>query len=419
MAEQPMIRVEDLSKTYRLGTIGGGLITHDFQSWLARRRGKTDPNSKLDAAAPTGRENFTALSGINLEVKKGERLGVIGANGAGKSTLLKILSRITAPSTGTVYMNGKVSSMLEVGTGFHEDLTGRENIYLNGAVLGMTRGEIDKNMEDIIDFSECRQFIDTPVKRYSSGMLVKLGFAVAAHLNNEILIMDEVLAVGDLRYQQKCLNKMSDVSEQEDKTILYVSHIMSTVRQLCNRCIVLSHGKLVYDGDVESAIGAYMETSSVMMTHYDFDKEKRKGWTNRDEGELVSLDFPDKKTATFEAGEPVRFVLNWRSGVPLDSVCLRLLVRYKDDTPVGKLDSPVMDLPAPGSHAMAFKFSTAQLAPGGYYFQPQLFLKLGSREVPLDYPRTNVYFETIDLNAESKWDHRHWGHVPLGALERE
>jgi lipopolysaccharide transport system ATP-binding protein len=225
--------------------------------------------------------------------------------------------------------------------------------------------------------------------------------------------------VGDLRYQQKCLNKMSDVSEQEDKTILYVSHIMSTVRQLCSRCLVLSHGQVVFDGDVEAAIGAYMETSSVLVTRYAFAGEKRSGWTNRDEGELCALRFTGRKTAAYEAGEPVRFELDLRSGVPLDNVCLRLLVRHKDDAPVGKLDSAVMALPAPGAHTMAFSFSTGRLAPGSYYFQPMLFLKLGSREVPLDWPRTNVYFEKIDLDSETKWDHRGWGHVPLGELKRE
>ncbi len=416
--EQAIIRVEGLKKVYRLGTIGSGLIMHDFQSWLARRSGREDPNSKLDAHGHAAHEDFTALDGIDLKVKKGERLGIIGANGAGKSTFLKILSRITAPTEGAVYMNGKVSSMLEVGTGFHEDLTGRENIYLNGSILGMKRAEIDAAMEDIIDFSECRQFIDTPVKRYSSGMLVKLGFAVAAHLNNEILIMDEVLAVGDLRYQQKCIGKMSDVSEREEKTILYVSHIMSTVRQLCNRCIVLSHGKVIFDGDVESAIGAYMETSSVLVTAYDFAREKRVGWTNRDEGELVGLEFPGKKTAAFTKGEPIRMDISWRSGTKLDNVCLRLLVRYKDDSPVGIVDSALMAPEAPGTHHLEMEFDGGLLAPGSYYFQPFLFQKLGSREVPLDWPRTNVYFEKLDPDSEQRWDHRNWGHLPLGELRQ-
>ena len=199
-----MIKIENVRKQYRLGTIGGGTLRGDLQSWWAKVRGREDPNSEIGAKVYKKNEKFMALDGINLEVKKGERLGIIGHNGAGKSTLLKILSRVTAPTEGKIFLNGRISSMLEVGTGFHAELTGRENIYLNGAILGMTRAEVDSKIERIIDFSECGQFIDTPVKRYSSGMYVKLAFSVAAHLDSEILVMDEVLAVGDMKFQQKC-----------------------------------------------------------------------------------------------------------------------------------------------------------------------------------------------------------------------
>ena len=237
-----MIKVENISKKYKLGQIGGMTLRDELQRKWARARKKEDPLKKIGEKDYEIGETFLALEDINFEVKKGERVGIIGHNGAGKSTLLKLLSRVTAPSTGVINLDGRVASMLEVGTGFHGELTGRENIYMNGAILGMSKKEIDKKIEDIIEFSEVRQFIDTPVKRYSSGMFVKLAFSVAAHLDAEIMIMDEVLAVGDVAFQTKCLNKMNDVSRNDGRTILYVSHNMNTVRQLCQRCIVLDHG---------------------------------------------------------------------------------------------------------------------------------------------------------------------------------
>ena len=235
-----VIEIENLKKMYRLGTIGGGTLTADLQSWWARLNKKEDPNSKIGENRQAGNKDyFYALDGINLTVHKGETLGIIGTNGAGKSTLLKLLSRVTAPTEGTIKMNGRIASMLEVGTGFHRELTGRENIYMNGAILGMTKSEIDSKIEEIIEFSECRRFIDTPVKRYSSGMYVKLAFAVAAHLDAEIMVMDEVLAVGDMKFQKKCLGKMGNSATHDGKTVLYVSHNMNTIRELCSRCIVL------------------------------------------------------------------------------------------------------------------------------------------------------------------------------------
>lgn len=255
--KQIAIQIQGLKKDYRLGVISGGTLQRDIQSFWARLRKKEDPNSKVGSKSYGKNEKFTALKGINLTVYKGERLGIIGKNGAGKSTLLKIISRITSPTAGTVGINGRVSSMLEVGTGFHGELTGRENIYLNGAILGMTRAEVNEKIDKIIEFSEIEKFIDTPAKRYSSGMYVKLAFSVAAHLDSEIMIMDEVLAVGDIAFQKKCLDKMGDVSRQEGRTILYVSHNMDTIRRLCDRCIVLDKGTIVFDGDVEKAIEIY------------------------------------------------------------------------------------------------------------------------------------------------------------------
>lgn len=270
------IKIEGLKKQYRLGVIGGGTLKGDLQSWWARLRGKEDPNIMIGAKVYKKNEKFMALDGIDLTINKGERLGIIGRNGAGKSTLLKILSRVTAPTEGEIKINGRISSMLEVGTGFNPELTGRENIYLNGAILGMTRAEVTQKIDNIIKFSECSQFIDTPVKRYSSGMYVKLAFAVAAHLDSETLIMDEVLAVGDMAFQTKCLEKMNSLSDSEGKTILYVSHNMNTIRTLCNRCIVIDEGKIIFDGDVEEAISIYLSKGEdVISDHYVYDDKDR------------------------------------------------------------------------------------------------------------------------------------------------
>ena len=222
----PATQVSGLKKQYKLGQIGGGTLTHDLQSWWARVRGKEDPNTVIGTDARLFGKTFMALNGVDLTVYKGEALGIIGRNGAGKSTLLKILSRITAPTEGEIRLRGRVASMLEVGTGFNNEMTGRENIYMNGAIMGMSRAEITRKLDEIVDFSGCERYLDTPVKRYSSGMTVRLGFAIAAHLEPEILVVDEVLAVGDAEFQKKAIGKMQDVSKGEGRTVLFVSHNM-------------------------------------------------------------------------------------------------------------------------------------------------------------------------------------------------
>ena len=264
MNEQDIaIRLTGVKKRYKLGQIGGGTLTADLQSWWARVRGKEDPNLPVNMDQRLVGKTFMALNGVDLTVHKGEALGIIGCNGAGKSTLLKLLCRVTAPTEGEIDIYGRIASMLEVGTGFNGEMTGRENIYMNGAILGMTKAEIDAKIEDIIEFSEVRDFIDTPVKRYSSGMFVKLAFSVAAHLDSEIMIMDEVLAVGDMAFQKKCLDKMRQAAKQEGRTVLYVSHNMNTIRRLCDRCVVLDKGRIIFDGDVEEAIELYMRKENV------------------------------------------------------------------------------------------------------------------------------------------------------------
>ena len=300
------IKIEHVSKEYRLGAIGGGTLRGDLQSWWARVRGREDPNSKIGSGEKHIGERFLALDDISFEVRKGEALGIIGHNGAGKSTLLKLLSRVTAPTGGTISYNGRIASMLEVGTGFHPELTGRENVYMNGAILGMTKAEIDRKFDKIVEFAEMEKFIDTPVKRYSSGMYVKLAFAVAAHLDSEIMVMDEVLAVGDMKFQQKCLGKMGDAAGSEGRTVLYVSHNMNTVRQLCTRCIVLDHGKLVFDGDTERAIEMYEDLSKNRNVAESYDAYERPQWLQRDDLRIRSARYVGKETNDFKPGEKIR-----------------------------------------------------------------------------------------------------------------
>ncbi len=260
------LSIEHISKYYNLGVINNGSLYRDVQTWFALKRGKNDPHSTMTAedyaSSPDG---FWALKDVSFAIEQGDRVGIIGKNGAGKSTLLKILSRITAPTEGCVNIKGRVASLLEVGTGFHGELTGRENIYLNGAILGMSKKEIDGRLDEIIDFSEIEQHIDTPVKRYSSGMYVRLAFAVAAHLNSEILIADEVLAVGDASFQKKAIGKMNELSSSQGRTILFVSHQMSAVQSLCTSGIILEKGRLVYaDNKIENVISQYMNPSLEM-----------------------------------------------------------------------------------------------------------------------------------------------------------
>ncbi len=254
-----VIKAEKIKKVYRLGVIGSGTLRRDLQSAFARLRKKEDPNTKIGAKTKNGK--FTALDDIDFTVYKGEKVGIIGHNGAGKTTLLKLLTKITAPTDGEIRIKGRISSLLEVGTGFSAELTGRENIFLNGAILGMTKAEIKEKIESIIDFSEVREFIDTPLKRYSMGMFVKLAFAIAVHLDSEIVLMDEVLAVGDVAFQKKCLDKMREISSEQGRTILYVSHNMETIKNLCDRCIVLEKGKKVFDGEVDKAIECYLKSA--------------------------------------------------------------------------------------------------------------------------------------------------------------
>jgi lipopolysaccharide transport system ATP-binding protein len=256
------IKVENLSKVYQLGEIGTGTLSNDLKRWAYKVRGKEDPFLKIgetnDRTTKSESNVVWSLKDLNFEIEQGDAVGIIGRNGAGKSTLLKILSRVTSPTTGSIKIKGRVASLLEVGTGFHPELTGRENIFLNGAILGMRKSEIKKHFDAIVDFAGIERYIDTPVKRYSSGMYVRLAFAVAAHLESEILVVDEVLAVGDAEFQKKCLGKMNDVSKGEGRTVLFVSHNMDSVSNLCSKGILLNFGQIISNGEMENTINDYL-----------------------------------------------------------------------------------------------------------------------------------------------------------------
>lgn len=412
MENQEMaLKIDDVKKRYRLGVIGGGTLQGDLQSWWARIRGKEDPNSKIgdDPTAKNG--TFMALKGISFEVKKGERLGIIGGNGAGKSTMLKILSRVTAPTEGTVYINGRISSMLEVGTGFHPELTGRENIYLNGAILGMSKEEVDRKIENIIEFSECRQFIDTPVKRYSSGMYVKLAFSVAAHLDSEILIMDEVLAVGDVNFQQKCLQKMRSLSEEESRTVLYVSHNMSTIRQLCDRCIVLEKGKCIYDGDVETAISIYSKSRDLTIKkEYDISNAVRLAEIT----EICHMNTICVEQGELEIGQMLKFSLKVTSKSKIKNALLRFVLFDQRGVAVGTSYSK-LHLIQVGENFIKYNFNTDMVMPGKYIVDMILCEFDGEKQIRHDIVTQAFAFTIIESKIfyNMKWNQLGWGNIKL------
>ncbi len=337
-----VIKVEHLFKEYRLGVINHGSLHKDLQALWARLRGKEDPNSLLVSPHGESLENqdrILALNDINFEVKRGEVLGIIGANGSGKSTLLKILSRVTAPTKGTVKIKGRIGSLLEVGTGFHPELTGRENIFMNGAILGMKRREIAKKLDEIIDFSGIEKFIDTPVKRYSSGMYVRLAFAVAAHLDPEILVVDEVLAVGDAEFQKKCLGKMQDVSG-EGRTVLFVSHNMAAVRKLCTRGILLENGEICGLGDIDYVINDYLFKESVVSdVKVDLRRfERRKGNGN---GKVLFQEIAffnkGKPSNKYSIGDDLVFIMTLYSQELVQDIKIAFQLFTSQDIPIGNI----------------------------------------------------------------------------------
>ena len=418
MDKNCVIKTEHLQKEYKLGVIGTGTLRHDVQSWVAKKRGKDDPNRRIGSKEYEKGDRFLALDDVNLEIFRGERVGIIGANGAGKSTLLKLLSRITSPTDGSIAYRGRIASMLEVGTGFHPELTGRDNIYLNGAILGMTRAEVDKKIDKIIEFSECEKFIDTPVKRYSSGMFVKLAFAVASHLDAEIMIMDEVLAVGDMKFQKKCISKMRELAIDENRTVLDVSHNMGTIQDLCSRCIVLEHGKKVYDGDVDEAIKLYMGGDNDEFFSYEFVDDRFKSPVKRHDVNLKSVKYIGRTTNLFYDKEPLQLELSWENLEDIPSLSLRIEVQ---DTRRIPITSYVIEDFYSGkkgeTHSEQFTLDISKITTGRYI----------TRYIFFNRKNENVAFEDIEDSAglafrrmysetnKRSWN-RLWGSIRLGNI---
>ncbi len=415
----PVIEIKGLKKKYRMGQFSGRTLTADLQSWWARVRKKEDPNVKIGAKARLSGQTFWALNGIDLTIYKGEAVGIIGINGAGKSTLLKILSRITAPTEGVVSYNGKIASMLEVGTGFNGEMTGRENIYMNGAILGMTKSEIDAKMSEIIEFSECADFIDTPVKRYSSGMYVKLAFAVAAHLDSDIMIMDEVLAVGDMKFQKKCLGKMGDAANNEGRTVLYVSHNISTIRQLCSRCIVMNSGKVVFDGGVEEAISYYTEEINLNSNIY----------CNLLENRYVSPHIPIR-LAYYQMAEGCSFSytqnshIDFHLGIDCKSetlgAAIYLIIKHADGTPLAMSVSERIEKLGQGQHDLHVKLPLTGITEGKYTLRAET-VRIEEDGTTQRHDKKNLFNFSVlrDGRADNcaVWESRYFGSISLERTE--
>lgn len=416
--EELALKIEHVSKEYRLGTIGGATLKGELQSKMAKLMHKEDPNLKIGEKAHEKNERFLALDDVSFEIKKGERIGIIGHNGAGKSTLLKLICRVTAPSKGNIYMNGRITSMLEVGTGFHNELTGKENIYLNGAILGMSKEEVSKKYDEIVEFSEIAQFIDTPIKRYSSGMKVKLGFSVASHLDSEIMIMDEVLAVGDVNFQNKCINRMKEVAEKEGRTILYVSHNMATVKSLCDRCIVLEHGKLVFDGAPEEAIAIYMQEDISEEKYFDVSKDVRNHKCNL-RHLAKSVEILDSDSNTFAYGEKIKFRLKWDSKYENERLKMKSVFFTADGRSVGVSYGGEL-MYSIGNNSADFIFDTKCLFPGKYYVDMKLYDEDDAGNVVYYDQFRAMNFTVVNSNNETFLKHwfSDWGNVILPNFER-
>lgn len=415
-----MLQVQDLSKEYRLGQIGGTTLREELQRVGAKWRGKEDPTAPIGAKVSPN-EKLIALKNVNFTVHRGERVGIIGHNGAGKSTLLKLISRITAPTTGEIGLNGRITSMLEVGTGFHAELTGMENIYLNGAILGMSKKEIDAKRNEIVAFSECDRFIDTPVKRYSSGMYVKLAFSVAAHLDSDIVIMDEVLAVGDAAFQQKCIDKMNEISRTEGRTVLYVSHNMSTIRKLCDRVLVLDHGELVFDGGVEEGIAIYLKSGATEKTEMDYETVPRYAWLTDAAVCTKKAAFIGKENAVFKREERMKIQLTWHNDCDVKDLCLRTEVVQMAHTPVGSFILEDFYSGKKGENGtVTFSVGLSELVAGRYYLNFTFFDKKKSTVFSIVDHVKGMVFRVTD-ECDITWNRAFWGsvHFADARLEEE
>ncbi len=413
-----ILKAENISKQYRLGQVGTGTLSHDLNRWWHQLRGKEDPYLKIgdtnDRSTKGTSDYVWALQDINFEVERGEVLGIIGKNGAGKSTLLKILSKVTAPTTGSIKCGGRIASLLEVGTGFNGEMTGRENIFLNGAILGMTKKEIASKLDEIIEFSGCERYIDTPVKRYSSGMTVRLAFAVAAFLEPEILVIDEVLAVGDAEFQKKAIGKMQDISRQGGRTVLFVSHNMGAVKSLCTKAIVLENGSVVFEGNTTEGIEYYLQSNQYdgYIGHYVNEEVEESGFVS-----LALVDKNDVIRTEFGFDEPIAIKIKVQVAEKHLNAYLGFRVVDRNERVIFTSEIQlVTEIDKVGLHEFKVKLPVQFLAPNKFKLTFGMHVP---NIVMIDYLKECLFFEIVETGssfhiyqgldygcvfAECKWD---------------
>jgi lipopolysaccharide transport system ATP-binding protein len=423
------IKVENLGKQYRLGEVGTGTISHDLNRWWARMRGKEDPFAKVgetnDRTTKGSSDYVWALRDINFEVKAGEVLGIIGRNGAGKSTLLKVLSKVTAPTTGNIKIQGRIASLLEVGTGFHPDLTGRENVYLNGAILGMSKSEINRKFDEIVDFSGVERYIDTPVKRYSSGMYVRLAFAVSAFLEPEILIVDEVLAVGDAEFQKKCLGRMKDVSRNDGRAILFVSHSMAAVKNICTTGLLMKNGQLAFQGTADEVVDYYIAN----FLNFNSDTRVELLGTPREYDKSRSIEFKSIEflepvdNNLYSTEEDIILLVTLKSKIDRENFRLGFTISGMDESAVGTFFSEeILSIKKNQEKAFVVKIKNHQLAKGQYYISMSVGIGnelTGTTEY--DIVLKTLFFEIaykdlLKTQMMTLW-HSEWGTVNFKNVE--
>ena len=424
------IEFNHVSKQYRLGLVSTKTLSHDIRRfWITNILGKEDPYLKIgetnDRASKGNSEYVWALRDIDFKVEQGDVVGIIGKNGAGKSTLLKLLSRVTGPTTGTIRAKGRIGSLLEVGTGFHPELTGRENIFMNGAILGMSKAEIQAKLDEIIDFSGCERYIDTPVKRYSSGMTVRLGFAVAAFLEPEILVVDEVLAVGDAEFQKKAIGKMKDVSQGDGRTVLFVSHNMASIRSLCKTGVVLDKGSVAYMGNVFNAVDFYLSQNAFVQTATHVDIEESQHDKNRSlDAKIIMAEFVDDKSV-FASDEDIRIRVKVQSRVNINECRVNIGIYNADETPVGSYSSDAFfKLKVGELKLLEYTLHRPNLALGSY----SLAFSVGmgnaqTGETNLDVVHHVLTFDIDRMSKDEnkffvKWD-KSWGTMRFEASMKE
>ncbi len=420
-----VIKIENLSKQYRLGKIGTGSLAHDLNRWWHTIRGREDPYLKIgeenDRTQKVGSSYVWALKDINFEVGNGEVLGIIGRNGAGKSTLLKILSRTTSPTTGSVKIKGRIASLLEVGTGFHPELTGRENIFLNGAILGMRKNEIKVKFDEILDFAGVEKYIDTPVKRYSSGMYVRLAFAVAAHLEPEILIVDEVLAVGDIEFQKKALGKMKSVSSSEGRTVLFVSHNISAINQLTKNCVLLQNGLLTLRDKTEIVLTEYNKLHTINQNALFLDTSTIKRPAEGSPIVLITA-MSFKTSNVFLEAADINFNISLKIFTKIDSLRFSLTIFDHLENAVGSSFSEEYLIEHLHTNDITLTLPNPKLAPGIYY----ITIAVGKGNHITGYKNYDVLqrtlqFEVISQSTDSNksnasvW-YSTWGHIQFNSI---